>query len=562
MNRLKIYCLILFLFLSFSVPALSYTQPDNMVLTIGDTLVRAGDYMYEIAVAPAIYNDVTMIPLRFVVEILGAKVGWDNIEKRITVMTAEKEIYLKPGNNEVLVNGVAQIIAVPPKIENDTSLVPLRFLAENMNYQVTFIPGTKEIHISEPPPPNQSPVAEFFIEKDVVAQGETIIYTDNSYDPDGDKLVETKWTGRERTFFAPGEYKVTLEVKDSKGNWSAPFIKIITVTEEVLMDRLTYNFTYPIPGENVGNIPGLSVLDLEKINPTVSLERLNLYISNSPEIVRDNGIIYSEKFVGENRLYYHHINGSDKNKRIYPVVINQGTEPVFLTVKKWAIAGPDEAMAVGRTAVYRYLDFQSINKRFIELPPGEKLILYQGITRAMKPGEAVNGIFDVSASDELLFSVVVVEDQDPVANYKQLPMLVSNDTHVRGIFPVTERALSVKLDGKKSVRLVLGDGIENEQLDMYSQLFKGNNPGNYGVLYRIAVNTKQRVGILFSPRGGVFAGAAKWQGEVFNLPNNGVARPKSEYVSIGVVEPGRERVLEFIPPAGSYMPVNIIFYQF
>ncbi|MCL2337858.1 MAG: copper amine oxidase, partial [Firmicutes bacterium] len=89
-----------------------------------------------------------------------------------------------------------------------------------------------------------------------------------------------------------------------------------------------------------------------------------------------------------------------------------------------------------------------------------------------------------------------------------------------------------------------------------------NNFGNYGVIYKITVTSKKRVGVIFSPRGGVFAGAGKWDSQAFYLPNQGILKPQTEFALIGILEPNKQKTLEFIPPAGSYLPINIIFYPF
>ncbi|AGL03801.1 stalk domain-containing protein [Desulfoscipio gibsoniae] len=570
MRRYITYLILVAIFLTAAAPAMAEGGAETAILKVNDLMVQVDGVPYELEVAPRVSDDTTMVPLRFVLEVFGAEVGWDSEAREISVRHNDTEIRLEPGVAKAVVNGEVQTIAGAPVIENGITLVPLRFLVEKLNYQVDFLPGTKEIIIKQLPPPNRPPVAEFELEKDTVDQGETVYFNEKSYDPDGDLIVETKWTGRERAFFAPGEYPVTLAVKDSQGNWSEPFTRIITVTEEVKMDRLTYNLHNPIAGEPLGNISNISVLDLEQVSPAVSMDRLQVMISNSPEVVRDDGILFSDVLSGETRLYYHHINGAGENKKIYPLVINQSDEPVLMVVKRVGIAGPGEAMAVGRAAAYRYLDFNAGSAKFVELQPGQRYILNEDKNSIVKPGEAVHGIFDIDARGDLSFQVISVGAQEQIEDYSQLVILNRDDVHIRGTFPMANRSLSVQLDGQEPVRLVVADGSEDGFLigqDTNTSLMgnyprQSNNSGNYGVIYKITMHSKERVGVIFSPRGGVFAGAGKWDGKAFYLPNKGIMKPQTEFALIGILEPGKEKVLEFIPPAGSYLPVNLIFVPF
>lgn len=551
------------LLLFFSPLAAAASGAGAVVLKINSPRVQVDGVFHDLPAAPRVIDGSTVVPLRFLVEVFGARAGWESETKEITVQNGNTVIRLRPGRGTAYIDGNEKAVGAAPVVEKGTTLVPLRFLVENLNYKVKFLPELKEIHIKRlppPPPPNQKPVAEFSVQKSTVARGETVIYRDTSYDPDGDELVERKWTGKERAFFAPGEYEVSLQVKDSHGAWSEPYTKVIKVTGEVRMNSFEYNLNYPIPGEplDITNIP---VLELKEVDPAVTMNRKKVMISNSPEIVREDGILYSDVLEGEHRLYYHHINGSKETKNIYLLAVNQGKEPVKLTVQKYGTAGPASPMAVGRAAAYRYLDFTPFESRFLELQPGEKAILNKGMSNIAPPGKAVHGIFDINAREELLFAVVAVESKDSLAGYEELPVLPRDDSHIRGTFSRGNRFLSVYLQDDEPARLVVADGEDDSFLYGKDVWLVRKNKGNYGLTYRIKIKSKYRVGVLFSARGGVFAGAGAWGGEAFYLPNQGVLKPK-EGCMIGVVEPGKEKVLEFIPPAGSYLPVNLIFIPF
>lgn len=560
MQRWLKYVLLMAFLVNFVPQAYAGFNTSTVIMQIGNPYAVVDGAASELQIAPQIKDGTTLVPLRSLMEIFGVEVVWNTADKEITLRQGETTIRLLTESNEAVVDGARYPLNGALVVEDGITLVPLRFLVENLNYRVTFMPTTKEIYVEQLPLPNLPPIAQFEILKDTVAQGETVIYTDNSFDPDGDELVERKWVGKKKAFFAPGCYEVSLQVKDSNGLWSKPFTRVVRVTNEVKMDELTYNLNNPLPGQllNMSNIP---VLEMKKLDPVVILNKEKIMISNSPEIIPREGILYSDVLSGDNRLYYHHINGTNKAIRIYLLVINQGTQPVKLEVKKWGTAGPADPIAVGRAAAYRYLDFSVSNAQSLELQPGEKVIINKGALNDVKPGQTVHGIFGINASDDLQFTVAAVSSPEQLEKLEKLPLLSHDGKHIRGTFLRANRNVAVRLKVKEPTRLVVADGEEDSFLygKDGEQLIR--NKGNYGLSYRITIRTEYRVGVLFSARGGVFAGAGNWDGETFYLPNQGILQPKEGCV-IGVVEPGREKVLEFIPPAGSYLPVNLIFIPF
>ncbi|MCG8403186.1 MAG: copper amine oxidase N-terminal domain-containing protein [Firmicutes bacterium] len=546
---------------AFASPAVAASPANTVIMQIDSQHAVVDGAVNELQTAPSIRDGVTLVPLRFIVEVFGAEVVWNTADKEITLRQGERVIRFWPGSSEVVVDGTVHAITGAPVVENGVTLVPLRFLVKNLDYEINFLPVTKEIHIKQLPPPNLPPVAEFEISNDTVAQGETVYYKEKSFDPDGDELVESKWSGRERAFFAPGDHEVSLQVKDKHGAWSEPYTVVIRVTDEVKMDEITYNLHNPIAGQPL-NMADIPVLEIKPLDPVVMMNKEKIMISNSPETLQRDGILYSDVLSGENRLYYHHLNGSNKTKSIYLLAVNQGTNTVDLTVNKWGVAGPADPLAVGRLAAHRYLNFKHPDMpQSYKLLPGEKVILNEGSSNVVKPGQTTHGIFGVNADNDLLFAVVAAGSREQLAEFEKLPVLARDGKHIRGTYLRANRNVAVRLNTKQPARLVVADGDDDSFLYGKDEEVIYRNKGNYGLIYRINIQSKYRVGVLFSARGGVFAGAGAWQGEAFNLPNQGILKAREGCV-IGIVEPGQERTLEFIPPAGSYLPINLIFIPF
>ncbi|SHE85981.1 Copper amine oxidase N-terminal domain-containing protein [Desulfofundulus australicus DSM 11792] len=553
-------------FLSFTNPAAASTGVVTLKLSSSQATVDGA--VYDLPAAPVVKEGVTLVPLRFLVETLGMEVSWDSLTREVNISTQEGRVQLKPGSKTAVVKGEMQQLPCAPVISNGTTLVPLRFVAETFKYQVNYDAFNREIRLEPPlpppppPPPNRPPVARFEVEKTTVAQGETVIYRDESYDPDGDELVEVKWTGKQRAFFKPGEYTVTLQVRDSRGAWSEIASKTITVTREVVMDEITYNLHNPIPGEPL-DLSGIEVLQLPVVDPATTMNREMLVVSNSPEIFTREGILYTDTIQGDTRLYYHHINGSTVSQRVYLLATNQGLETAAVTIKRQALAGPGDPMAAGRAATYRYLAADTGQVRTIYIKPGETRILMED-SRPIAPGLCVHGILDLNTDREVQLTILALEKGDPVTAYRNLPVLPPDGIHIRGTFPRANRFLSVHLYENKPARLIIADGDGDSFLygrDGTTNLV-GYNKGNYGVSYEITIESKYRMGVFFSPRGGPFAGAATWEGQPFYLPNRGVLNPPNQGALVGIIEPGQRKTLRFMPPAASYLPINLIFVPF
>ncbi|HZG75948.1 MAG TPA: copper amine oxidase N-terminal domain-containing protein, partial [Paenibacillus sp.] len=101
--------------------------------------------------APTVMGGRTMVPFRFLGEALQASVQWDPAAQRITLSMGEQSIALTVDRTEALVNGRAVAMDAPPVINGGRTLVPLRFVAENLKLGVTHTAATNTIEIQSDP---------------------------------------------------------------------------------------------------------------------------------------------------------------------------------------------------------------------------------------------------------------------------------------------------------------------------------------------------------------------------------------------------------------------------
>ncbi|MBC7195409.1 MAG: copper amine oxidase N-terminal domain-containing protein [Caldisericia bacterium] len=124
-------------------------------LQIGNKIIYINDSPQEIDVPPQIVEGRTLLPIRWVAEPLGAEVSWDGLEKKVTVTLKSTTIELWIGKNIAKVNGVDTPIdpnnpKVVPMIISGRTMLPVRFVAENLGCKVDWDPNLREVKITYP----------------------------------------------------------------------------------------------------------------------------------------------------------------------------------------------------------------------------------------------------------------------------------------------------------------------------------------------------------------------------------------------------------------------------
>jgi len=100
-------------------------------------------------VAPYIKNSRTYVPMRYVGEIIGAEVLWDDAARTVTLTKGDDKVVFTIGSTTYTVNGEAKVADVAPEITNDRTMLPARFVAEGFGYVVGWDPGTQTVLVSK-----------------------------------------------------------------------------------------------------------------------------------------------------------------------------------------------------------------------------------------------------------------------------------------------------------------------------------------------------------------------------------------------------------------------------
>ena len=106
----------------------------------------------ELSGAPYIENGTTFIPLRGLLEEMGASVEWNDYDRSVNIKKGNTEICLQIRNKNVYVTSVKSgkeryTLASAPRITDSLTYIPLRFVSEMLGYTVEWNAETGEINI-------------------------------------------------------------------------------------------------------------------------------------------------------------------------------------------------------------------------------------------------------------------------------------------------------------------------------------------------------------------------------------------------------------------------------
>ena len=119
---------------------------ESMYVSDGGVLKTALD-------APAyIENGRTMVPIRVISENFGAAVDWDGVSRQAIIKKDSTVIILTIDSDKAYVNGKEKQLDSAAVIKNGRTMVPLRFVSEELGRAVEYVPSTAQILISDEKP--------------------------------------------------------------------------------------------------------------------------------------------------------------------------------------------------------------------------------------------------------------------------------------------------------------------------------------------------------------------------------------------------------------------------
>lgn len=117
-------------------------------LVIGQKEIIVNGVTQSLDVSPFIKSNNTLVPVRFVSESLDAEVLWDGDDNKVTINKENDSIILTLGSNIASVNGNSVKLDLPPQLSNGRTMVPLRFVSENLKATVKWNDADQSITIT------------------------------------------------------------------------------------------------------------------------------------------------------------------------------------------------------------------------------------------------------------------------------------------------------------------------------------------------------------------------------------------------------------------------------
>lgn len=125
-------------------------QPVVIKLQVGSRKYYLNQTLGSMDTAPFISGGRTLVPVRFLAESIGAKVDWNDYEQKATISYDGEVIELWVGRSSARINGSRIYIdssnaQLTPIIDHGRIMLPLRFITENLGFDVYWVDTSQEI---------------------------------------------------------------------------------------------------------------------------------------------------------------------------------------------------------------------------------------------------------------------------------------------------------------------------------------------------------------------------------------------------------------------------------
>lgn len=118
-------------------------------LVIGSKTAYVGESSFALSGSPFIESSRTYVPIRFVSERLGSKVGWNQSNKEVTISKDNTTIRWKVNEKKASVNGKTISFDAPLLLKKNSSFIPVRLVSELLGSPVEYMTNTKTVIIFE-----------------------------------------------------------------------------------------------------------------------------------------------------------------------------------------------------------------------------------------------------------------------------------------------------------------------------------------------------------------------------------------------------------------------------
>ena len=126
----------------------------SIILPIGShaAVVEGGVtaiYPGEGDVVPFLQNNRTYVPVRFIAERMGAAVEWEQATRTVVIEKGGRTIRMPIGSGTYTIDGVSYEMDAAAMLTNNRTMVPIRFIADALGYQVEWDNGRRMVVIGD-----------------------------------------------------------------------------------------------------------------------------------------------------------------------------------------------------------------------------------------------------------------------------------------------------------------------------------------------------------------------------------------------------------------------------
>jgi hypothetical protein len=151
--------------------------------------VRAKGREVKFDVSPVIKSGTMLIPVRAVVESLGANVNWDAATNTVTITKGDTTIVFDLNSSKVYVNGSEVTLSMPAMEISNRTFVPLRFIAESLGVKINYDNNTGNIDIEDDNTQNSTVSQDVYGQTDETVSQE--VYGSNDTDNTDNTVVNS-----------------------------------------------------------------------------------------------------------------------------------------------------------------------------------------------------------------------------------------------------------------------------------------------------------------------------------------------------------------------------------
>lgn len=135
--------------MSLSACAAETTENKTILLQVGNTQMLVNSQPQTLDSEPVVVNGRTLVPIRAIIEAMGGTVSWEQSTSTAVLTYGSDEIRLTINSLTAYVNNEEYQLDTAPAVINNRTMLPIRFIAENFNFNVEWNDDTQEITITE-----------------------------------------------------------------------------------------------------------------------------------------------------------------------------------------------------------------------------------------------------------------------------------------------------------------------------------------------------------------------------------------------------------------------------